>query len=303
MTVHQAYENLSRVIAGTVKTFEPMREHTSWRIGGPAEIFVQPAGLEDIRKIFAYARENNLDVTVIGNGSNLLVSDKGIKGIVVQMGRGMDHLLLDGKLITAGAGVKLARLAAFARENELGGFEFAAGIPGTVGGALVMNAGANDSCMADIVRKVFTIDKRGNLKSYSPGDLNFGYRSSGLREIPEIVVQAAFEGIEGKKEIIKKVTENYLVSRKRSQPLDFPSAGSVFKNPPGDSAGRLIEMVGAKGLTVGDAQVSTKHANFFINRGNATARDMLTLIREVQSLVFIEYGIKLSLEVQLVGEH
>lgn len=303
MTGHKAYDDINQFITGTVRFFEPMRNHTSWRIGGPAEIFVQPAGLNDLRKVFTYARNNSLDVTVIGNGTNLLVSDKGIEGIVIQIGKGMDRLFCDGQLITAGAGVKLARLAAFAREHELLGFEFLAGIPGTVGGALVMNAGADNSCMADIVRKVVTMDNQGNIKSYAPGELDFSYRNSGLRETLETVVEATFEGAQGKKEIIEKITEDYLGKRRKSQPLDFPNAGSVFKNPPGDSAGRLIEMAGGKGLTVGDAQVSTKHANFFINRGSATARDMVTLIQNVQTLVQETFGIKLSLEVQLVGEH
>lgn len=302
MNCYQASEELRRILAGTVKVLEPMKNHTTWRIGGPAEIFVRPAGLKDLQKVLAYAREKGLDITVIGNGSNLLVSDKGIRGIVVQIGRGMDHIKVNHNLITAGAGVKLARLAAIAREHELGGLEFAAGIPGTVGGALVMNAGANGSCTADLVREVVTVDYHGNMKSFPAEKLDFGYRRSCLRGIPVIVVEAAFEGFKSKRELIDKITQDYLAKRKKSQPLNYPSAGSVFKNPPGDSAGRLIEMAGGKGLRVGDAQVSHKHANFFINRGGATAEDMLTLIEIVRSLVFEKYGIELSLEVQLVGE-
>jgi len=296
-------QDLRSVIAGTIKANESMQNHTSWKIGGPAQVFVEPQSLKDLQSIFIYARENGIDLTVIGHGSNLLVSDLGIKGIVVKIGRGMDYFSVQGNQITAGAGVKLARLAALARENALEGFEFAAGIPGTVGGALAMNAGANNWCMADMVNEVLTIDNSGNIRKYMTSELDFSYRSSELREKALTVVEAVFEGVKGNREAIKKVTEDYLGKRKKTQPLDYPNAGSVFKNPPGDSAGRLIEMVGAKGLAVGDAQVSTKHANFFINRKRATARDMLILIKKVQSLVWKEYGINLCLEVQLVGEH
>ncbi len=303
MNGREIMQDLRSVIAGTIKANESMQNHTSWKIGGPAQVFVEPQSLKDLQSIFIYARENGIDLTVIGHGSNLLVSDLGIKGIVVKIGRGMDYFSVQGNQITAGAGVKLARLAALARENALEGFEFAAGIPGTVGGALAMNAGANNWCMADMVNEVLTIDNSGNIRKYMTSELDFSYRSSELREKALTVVEAVFEGVKGNREAIKKVTEDYLGKRKKTQPLDYPNAGSVFKNPPGDSAGRLIEMVGAKGLAVGDAQVSTKHANFFINRKRATARDMLILIKKVQSLVWKEYGINLCLEVQLVGEH
>ncbi|MTI85244.1 MAG: UDP-N-acetylmuramate dehydrogenase [Firmicutes bacterium] len=296
-------QDLRSVVSGTIKANESMQNHTSWKIGGPAEVFVEPQSLKDLQSIFIYARENGIDLTVIGHGSNLLVSDLGVKGIVVKIGRGMDYFSVQGNRITAGAGVKLARLAALARENALEGFEFAAGIPGTVGGALAMNAGANNWCMADLVSEVLTIDNSGNIRKYMASELDFSYRSSELREKSLTVVEAVFEGVKGNRETIKKVTEDNLGKRKKTQPLNYPNAGSVFKNPPGDSAGRLIEMVGAKGLAVGDAQVSTKHANFFINRKRATARDMLILIKKVQSLVWKEYGINLCLEVQLVGEH
>ena len=303
MNGREMMRDLRSVVSGTIKANESMQNHTSWKIGGPAQVFVEPQSLKDLQSIFIYARENGIDLTVIGHGSNLLVSDLGIKGIVVKIGKGMDYFSVQGNQITAGAGVKLARLAALARENALEGFEFAAGIPGTVGGALAMNAGANNWCMADLLSEVLTIDNSGNVKNYLASELNFSYRSSKLHEKSLTVVEAVFEGVKGNREAIKKVTEDYLGKRKKTQPLNYPNAGSVFKNPPGDSAGRLIEMVGAKGLAVGDAQVSTKHANFFINRNRATARDMLTLIKKVQSLVWKEYGINLCLEVQLVGEH
>lgn len=303
MNGREIMQDLRSVVSGTIKANESMQNHTSWKIGGPAEVFVEPQSLKDLQSIFIYARENGIDLTVIGHGSNLLVSDLGVKGIVVKIGRGMDYFSVQGNRITAGAGVKLARLAALARENALEGFEFAAGIPGTVGGALAMNAGANNWCMADLVSEVLTIDNSGNIRKYMASELDFSYRSSELREKSLTVVEAVFEGVKGNRETIKKVTEDNLGKRKKTQPLNYPNAGSVFKNPPGDSAGRLIEMVGAKGLAVGDAQVSTKHANFFINRKRATARDMLILIKKVQSLVWKEYGINLCLEVQLVGEH
>lgn len=294
---------LNRLVDGTVKINEPMCNHTSWKIGGPAQIFVQPASTGDLQRVFTYARQNKMRVTIIGNGTNLLVSDGGIEGVVVQVGKGIDHLSCQQGMVIAGAGVKLASLAACAREYELAGFEFLAGIPGTVGGALVMNAGANNSCMADVVHKISTIDYQGNFKQYSLPDLAFSYRSSGLKSKSEVVVEAVFRGAAGDRDQIRKVTKKYLKRRKKCQPLEHPNAGSVFKNPPGDSAGRLIEMAGAKGLAVGDAQVSTKHANFFINRGQATAGEMLALIEHVQGLVFEEFGVELFLEVQLLGKH
>lgn len=303
MTLEKAYEDLYQIMGARVKLYEPMRNHCSWRIGGPAQLFVQPDGLDDLKRVLTYASVNGINITIIGNGSNLLVSDQGIEGIVVQIGRGLDYLKINGSHIASGAGVKLSRLAAIARKNEVGGFEFITGIPGTVGGALVMNAGANGSCMADLTKEIVTIDYNGILKKYLPEVLNFGYRTSLLKNLPEVVVEATFKGEYRDRESIQKVAKKYMIQRKKNQPLEYPSAGSVFKNPLGDSAGRLIEMAGCKCLRIGDAQVSSKHANFFINLGNASSKDMLTLIEKVQERVYEKFGVKLILEVQLVGKH
>lgn len=292
---------LEDLIKGTVVTNELMRQHTSWRIGGPAEVFVNPLGVADLRQVFKFSRQNSIPLTVIGAGTNLLVRDGGIKGIVVKIGEKMASLDVSGENITAGGGVKLGRLAAAACEAGIGGFEFLAGIPGTVGGAVVMNAGANGSSISGVVQEVFLLDPEGNEHRMGVGEMGYGYRTSFLQDSSYTVVGAAFCGRRRSPGDIKAEMSGYLARRKASQPLDMPNAGSVFKNPPGDAAGRLIEAAGCKGLRVGDAQVSPKHANFIVNLGAATARDVLTLIEEVRGRVFDRYGIKLLTEIRVLG--
>ena len=296
------YHELLVMMPGRVRAGELMKKYTSWRIGGPSEIFVEPAGREDLRSVVAYAHSRGLPLTVIGAGTNILVSDQGIKGIVVKLGRGLDAVTTGQDGIAAEAGAKLARIAAAAWQAGLGGFEFSAGIPGVVGGALAMNAGANGSSIGDLVREVGLLSLEGEFFYRSREEMSFGYRTSILQQEPSIVVSASFACRRRDKSEIQKEMEQFLKRRKTTQPLHYPSAGSIFKNPPGDSAGRLIEAVGLKGLRIGDAQVSELHANFIINLGAASARDVLALISKIREKVLGYCGVELKLEVKIIGD-
>ncbi len=302
MASADVYNELGEVIKGRIREQEPMSGHTSWRIGGPADILVEPAGLEDLRRVLVYAQNRNLPVTVIGNGTNLLVSDRGIRGLVIKLGPGLSALEVRGNEIYAEAGVSLPRLANRALRYGLAGFEFLAGIPGTVGGALLMNAGANGCSVGDRVLRVEALDYAGNRVVFEKFELEFMYRESCLSRRRVIVTGALFNGIPADREEIKSKMEEYQSRRRNTQPLEWPNAGSVFKNPPGDSAGRLIELAGCKEMRVGAIQVSSKHANFFVNLGGGTARDVLRLVEKVRRKVEEKCGVKLLLEVQKLGE-
>lgn len=293
---------LNQLLRGRVASGELMKNHTSWRIGGPADIFAEPEDRDDLQLVVSYAYHHGIPLTVIGAGSNLLVSERGIRGIVVQIGRGLNHVLTAGNEIIAEAGAKLARVAAAAREAGLGGFEFTAGIPGTVGGAVVMNAGANGASMSRLVRDVLLLDCQGDYHWKTNKELHFGYRSSVLQKEPLILVEVSFSCFPRDRSEIGKEMEHYTGRRRLTQPLVRPNAGSVFKNPPGDSAGRLIEAAGLKGLRIGDAQISTMHANFIVNLGAATSRDVLALIEKAGETVFSRFGVRLEPEVKIIGD-
>lgn len=296
------YRELLEMMPGRVRAGEPMKKYTSWRIGGPSEIFVEPSGREDLKLVVSYAHRHDLPFTLIGAGTNLLVSDQGIRGIVVKIGKGLDAITTGQDGIVAEAGAKLARVAAAAREAGLGGFEFSAGIPGVVGGALAMNAGANGSSIGDLVREVSLLSLEGEFFYRTGEEMGFGYRTSILQREPSIVVAVTFACRRRDKSEIEKEMEQFLRRRKATQPLHYPSAGSIFKNPPGDSAGRLIEAAGLKGLRIGDAQVSDLHANFIINLGAASARDVLALIDKIKEKVLGYCGVELKLEVKIIGD-
>lgn len=302
MLVELACRELSELLPKRVRAGELMRNHTSWRIGGPCDIFVNPAGREDLQLVVSYAHRRGIPLTIIGAGTNLLVSDSGIRGIVVKLGRGLSRISTKGNEIIAEAGAKLAGVAAAARDAGLGGFEFSAGIPGTVGGAVVMNAGANGSSISKLVREVLLLNFAGEFYRKNSEEMGFGYRSSVLQREPAIVVEASFFCYPRSKEAIKEEMGRYIARRKLTQPLSRPNAGSVFKNPPGDSAGRLIEAAGLKGLRIGDAQISTLHANFIVNLGSATARDVLALIDRARETVYSRFGVELRLEVKMIGD-
>jgi len=302
MDLRQVEHELGVLIQGNVIINESMKRHTSWRIGGLADILVLPTGTDDIRKCLDYAQERKLSLTVFGNGSNLLVLDKGIRGIVIKMSKGFNRIFVDGNAIRAQAGALIPLVAKQAAEAGLSGLEFAAGIPASVGGAVRMNAGAHGKCMNEIVHQVTVLNPDGAIGTLSNGDIGFQYRRSNIMERGLVVIEAAFALVPGNSAEIKIKNEENLTKRRRSQPLEYPNAGSVFANPPGQWAGLLIEQVGGKGMRVGDAMVSEKHANFIVNLGNATAKDVLGLIEKIKQLVFEQFNIELKLEVQVVGE-
>jgi len=293
---------LQSLLQGQLCLNEPMSRHTTWRIGGPADLFVDPATPEDVRRAVEFARENKIPLTVVGNGSNLLVKDGGIRGLVIKIGRGLAGITVDGTTIRAGAGTLLPELAAAARRAGLGGFEFAAGIPGSLGGAIVMNAGAMNGCVADVLTSITVLDAENRFVVLRKEELGFSYRTSILQKTPYICVESTWEGKPKDRQIIEQETRDYLAKRKAIQPQGFPNAGSIFKNPEGNSAGRLIEAAGGKGLRIGDAEVSSKHANWILNMGRATAGDVLTLIEQIKKLVQNRFGVDLHLEVRVLGE-
>lgn len=303
MSALKFFSMVSGLLRGKISLGEPMSLHTSWKIGGPAEVFAEPRGIDDLVLLIKYARRYSLPLTVIGAGTNILVGDGGIGGVVVKVGGGLADLKLEGSLVTAGGGVRLSRLASAARDAGLGKFEFLAGIPGTVGGAVVMNAGANGSSVGDLVAGVTCVDSEGDIIHLERGRLDWGYRSSGLQGTDLIVVEAVFEGIPRERELIARDMEKYLNSRKSSQPLEYPNSGSVFKNPPGSFAGKLIQEAGCRGMRIGGAQVSEKHANFIVNLGGAKSGEVLELISAVRDRVLEKYGVSLEMEVKVLGRH
>jgi len=278
-----------------------MKKHTSWRIGGPADIYVEPASRGELQLAVSYAHELSIPLTVIGAGTNILVSDEGIRGIVIKIGSGLDWISVNENIIFAEAGAKLSRVASVARDAGLGGFEFSAGIPGDVGGAVVMNAGANGASVGAQVKEILLLNPEGVYFKKTKDEMNFGYRSSALQSELAVVVEAVFSCCRRDRNAINEDMDTYIKKRKDTQPLHYPNAGSVFKNPPGESAGRLIEAAGLKGERVGDAQISLMHANFIINLGAATARDVLMLINKARASVLDRFGIDLKPEVKVLG--
>jgi UDP-N-acetylmuramate dehydrogenase len=296
------YLDLKAGIRGSLRTGEPLSKHTTWRIGGPADYFVEPAGLEDVQFVVRFAAERGLPLAVMGNGSNLLVSDAGLRGILLKMGRGMEHIAIDGDVLLVQGGTKISRIINTAADANLGGLEFMAGIPASVGGAVVMNAGVNGASLGDRVVEVTLVDREGKVHRRSGAELGFQYRWSNLQADGAIVAAVVFRCTPRNRPEIVREVERILRRRRETQPLEHPSAGCVFKNPPGDSAGRLIEAAGGKGLRVGNAEVSRKHANFILNLGGATAQDVWALIKQVRQLVKDKFGTELGLEVNLMGD-
>lgn len=262
-----------------------LKKHTSFRIGGPADYFCIPSNADELKQALLFAREKRLPVAVMGAGTNLLVLDKGFRGLVICLAGGLDQLKIRGRTLYAGAGLSLGRLLNAALRRRLGGLEFLAGIPGTVGGAVVMNAGAWGKEIGRYIDRVRAIDQRGREKIFKKKNLGFGYRRSRIQKDKFIIVEAVFKLRQSKLRLIKNKVKEYLGQRKASQPLGSPNAGSIFRNPKGKYAGRLIEEAGCKGWRVGDAQISTKHANFIVNLGEAKARDIIKLITRVQKKV------------------
>lgn len=295
-------EHLKQVIPEeNIRLNEPMKNHTTFRIGGNADFFVS-VNREQLPQILAVAKQDEVPVTIIGNGSNLLVKDGGIRGLVVEIGKDMEDIQLHGNCITAGAGALLSKIARAAADAGLSGLEFASGIPGSLGGAVVMNAGAYGGEMKQVLVSAKVLDKDGEEKTLSNEELDLSYRHSCIEEKGYIVVEATIRLNPKEKEQIFAEMEDIRKRRLEKQPLEFPSAGSTFKRPEGYFAGKLIQDSGLSGASVGGAQVSEKHNGFIINKGNATAQDVLTLIENVKKEVYRQFQVELVPEVKIIGE-
>lgn len=286
-------------LRGRVTFGAALRAYTSFRIGGPADALVEPADVDDVRRLVVQARKANAPLFVVG-GTNLLIRDGGIRGIVVSLATLRAIHEEPGAVLYAEGGVGMPTLIGYAIRRSLAGLEWAAGIPGTVGGCLVMNAGTRLGEMKDAVKAVRLVTTNGNVRDLPAASIPFQYRRARLPK--GIVVGVWLQLREGLRADIAKIVKDYLHYRKETQPLAMPSAGCVFKNPPDDSAGRLLEAAGLKGLRVGDAEVSTKHGNFIVNRGNATADDVIHLIQKVRRVIRQKAGVRLELELKIVGE-
>ncbi len=281
---------------------EPMSKHTSFHIGGPADILAQPHSAEELCAVLSEARAQGIPVTIIGNGSNLLVRDNGVRGLVIKLGNGLKDLACSGTAIYAGSGVSLAAVSNYAASQSLTGLEFAVGIPGSLGGAIFMNAGAYDGEMKLVVTQIEAIDRDGRLHVLSDAMAEFGYRSSVFQHNGLIITGVQLHLHKGDSAAIKAKMAEFTQRRTTKQPIELPSAGSMFKRPVGHYAGTMIQEAGLKGYTVGGAQVSTKHAGFVVNIGNATAADVLQLINDVQDKVYAATGVRLEPEVRVIGE-
>lgn len=285
-----------------VKLQEPMSKHTTFRIGGPADFYLCPHSTKEVQQTIQICKEENLPYFILGNGSNLLVSDKGYRGAIIQLWKNFSDISVKDCCITAKAGALLSKVAAEALEEGLTGMEFASGIPGTIGGAVFMNAGAYGGEMKDIIKEVKVLDDQGEVRVLSNEEMKLGYRTSIVKEKGYTVLSAVLQLKKGEVSVIRETMEDLKNRRTSKQPLDMPSAGSTFKRPEGYFAGKLIMDSGLRGFSVGGAQVSEKHCGFVVNKGGATAEDVTALIREVQRRVKEKFGVELETEVRFLGE-
>lgn len=297
------YDKLNNVIGkDSILIDEPMSRHTTFRVGGPADFFVTPKAKEEVRDVIRICKEAGMPYYIIGNGSNLLVSDAGYRGVIVQIYKEMNEVKAEGDLVKAQAGALLSGIAAKALGAELSGFEFASGIPGTIGGACVMNAGAYGGEMKDVLESVTVLTGEGKIIELGRNELELGYRTSVIAKKGYIVLGAVLKLERGDGEKIKTYMDELKEKRVTKQPLEYPSAGSTFKRPEGYFAGKLIEDAGLRGFQVGGAQVSEKHCGFVINRDHATAADIMELMRQVQIRVKENSGVDLEPEVKRLGD-
>lgn len=298
----QFLTELQNVMGGSgIFMEEPMKKHTTFRVGGPADVLVQPDETA-LAAILALCRQYHVSYSFIGNGSNLLVGDKGIRGVVIEMTDPMGNIEVDGTKITAQAGAMLSKIANTAASNGLGGMEFAAGIPGSVGGAVVMNAGAYGGEMKDIIERVYVLDENGAQLELDRDALDLGYRHSCIPDKKYIVTKVVLELVPRDEAEIRSKMKELNEKRAEKQPLQYPSAGSTFKRPEGYFAGKLIMDAGLRGYQVGGAQVSEKHCGFVINKGDATAADICQLMQDVADKVQAQFGVVLEPEVKMIGE-
>ncbi|MFG6120523.1 UDP-N-acetylmuramate dehydrogenase [Thalassobacillus sp. B23F22_16] len=284
-----------------VKVDEMLRDHLYTRLGGKADFFITPTTYEEIQNVVKFSKEEDVPFTLLGNGSNLIIKDGGIRGIVINL-KHLDKISSEGNTVVAQSGARIIDASYYALEQHLSGLEFACGIPGTVGGALYMNAGAYGGEIKDVLDYAYVVDKEGNLVKRLASELDLDYRTSNIPDNGDIVVEATFNLKPGNYEDIKAVMDDLTYKRESKQPLEYPSCGSVFKRPPGYFAGKLIQDSKLQGTNIGGAEVSTKHAGFIVNKNNATTSDYIALIEHVQKTVKEKFGVDLEREVRIIGE-
>ena len=297
------YEKLSKIVRKEqILIEEPMKKHTTFRIGGPAEYLILPQTAEEIADVVKLCRQEEIPWYIVGNGSNLLVADEGVRGVVIQLLRNFNQIQVEGCQIRIQAGAQNAAVAKRALDASLTGFEFAAGIPGTIGGAVVMNAGAYGGEMKDILKEVTVLDQNGMIRTIPTEELELGYRTSIIARKGYVVLEAVIVLKTGDPKEIKAAMDDLKEKRVTKQPLEYPSAGSTFKRPEGYFAGKLIMDAGLRGFSVGGAQISEKHCGFVINKGNATAKDVTELMDETKKIVMEKFGVALEPEVKRLGQ-
>ena len=284
---------------------EQMAKHTTFKIGGPAECFIKIKTIEDLKQTLKIAQKNNIPITILGNGSNVLVLDKGISGITLKINLEKIEKQPKGNIIelTVGAGEKLGKLARMCLKEEITGLEELSGIPGTIGGAVRMNAGAHGKEIKDLVKTVKCMDYQGKEKVLEVQELQFGYRTSRFKKEKYIITEVTLEMQKGKKEEIQAKMEEYATYRKEKQPIEYPNAGSTFKRGEDFITAKLIEEAGLKGYSIGDAEISTKHSGFVINKANATAKDVLALVEHIEQTIEQKFGKKIELEIEIIGKN
>lgn len=296
-------EDLKNILTiDQIKENELMKHHTTFRIGGSADVMTMPNTEEEIVEIIALSNKHNIPYTIVGNGSNILVTDKGIRGLVIKIAENFSDVQIEGNLVYAQSGARLTAISRKIYEAELTGFEFASGIPGTVGGGVYMNAGAYDSEMKNVIKTVRALDKTGNVIELSNEEMHFGYRKSRAMEDSLIILSVVIELKQGDKAAIKAKIDDFTNKRVTKQPVSEFSAGSTFKRPEGHFAGKLIEETGLRGYTIGHAKISEKHCGFVINKGDSTCEDMLEFIQKVKHKVYEKTGVKLEEEIKIIGE-
>jgi len=295
-------QELEKANVGYVALNEPLANHTTIKIGGPADLFIIPNDIDALRTTLAIVKKHNLNWRAIGRGSNLLVSDKGIEGAVIKLDKGLDHLDVDGTKITVGGGYPVVKLATVISRQGLSGFEFASGIPGSIGGAVYMNAGAHGSDISKVLTRAHILFEDGSMQWLTNEEMQFSYRTSCLqKKRPGICIEAQFELQNGEKQSIVAVMLKNKDYRRETQPWNFPCAGSIFRNPLPNYAGQLIEKAGLKGYQIGGAQISEMHGNFIVNAGGATAQDVLDLIQYIRMKISELYQVDMETEVEIVG--
>ncbi len=293
---------LEKAFPGQFQIHAPMAQYTTFRVGGPADILVSPNSQEEVCTLLAAIQAEQVPCTILGNGSNVLVLDKGIRGVVLKLGNALKGLVIESPRIRVEAGVLLSRLATAAADAGLTGLEFASGIPGSLGGAILMNAGAYGGEIGNLVRTVTVVDPKGQVRNLDQEQMDFRYRHSVVMEMGDIILSATLELAPDDPEAIHERIRDLTQKRITKQPLNFPSAGSTFKRPPGYFAAALIDQAGLRGYRVGDAQVSEKHTGFVVNRGHATASEILQLMDDVKTRVHAMSGVWLEPEVRILGE-